>query len=55
MKYKDKEIKTSGDTEGEKGEVDFMFPGSPNGPLTVRAKNIEEANEKYKKIISNQK
>lgn len=55
VKYNDKEIKTSGDFEGDKGEVAFSFPDSPNGPITVHAKSIEEANEKFKKIISNKK
>lgn len=54
IKYKDKEMKTSGDFEGDKGEVEFMFPHNPN-PVTIRAKNIEEATEKFNKIISNKK
>lgn len=53
IKYKDKEIKTKGDFEGENGEVGFMFPSSPNGPITIHAKTIEEAQEKFKKIINN--
>lgn len=55
MKYNDKQMKTSGDFEGDKGEVSFMFPRSSNGPVTVHAKNLEEAQEKFKKIISNKK
>lgn len=53
MKYKDKEMKTRGDFEGDNGEVGFMFPKSPNGPVTVHAKSLGEAEEKFKKIISN--
>ncbi len=53
LKYNDKEMKTRGDFEGNKGEVQFMFPKSPNGPVTVHAKSLEEAEEKFKKIISN--
>jgi len=52
MKYENKEIKTDKDT-GKAEEHDFMFPHFP-APITVRAKNIEEAQEKFKKIISNQ-
>lgn len=55
MKYNDKQMKTSGDFEGEKGEVAFMFPHSLNGPVTIHAKNLEEAEAKFKKIISNKK
>ncbi len=53
MKYNDKEMKTRGDFEGDKGEVGFMFPKTPNGPVTVHAKSLEEAEEKFKKIIKN--
>lgn len=53
MKYNDKEMKTKGDTEGDNGEIGFMFPHSTNGPVTVHAKTLEEAQEKFKKIISN--
>lgn len=53
MKYNDKEIKTRGDLEGDKGEVAFSFPHHTNGPITVHAKSIEEAEVKFKKIINN--
>lgn len=39
---------------GHSDEHDFMFPHSPN-PITVRAKNIEEATKKFEEIISNNK
>lgn len=39
--------------EGRQADQDFMFPGNP--PITVQAKNIQEATEKYKQIISNKK
>lgn len=51
VKYNDKEMKTKGDSEGDNGEVGFMFPHSTNGPVTVHAKTLEEAEEKFKKII----
>lgn len=39
---------------GQAEEHDFMFPHSPT-PITVRAKNIEEATKKFEEIISNNK
>ena len=51
MKSQTKDIKLN--TEGKQINQDFMFPGNP--PVTVQAKNIQEAEEKYKQIINNKK
>lgn len=36
----------------EEQEEDFMFPHNPH-PVTIRAKTMKEAEEKFNKIISN--
>ena len=42
------------DETGKAEEHDFMFPHSPN-PITIKAKDIHEATEKFNKIISQEK
>lgn len=39
----------TGDSQGVK-DKEFMFPGNP--PVTVTAKNREEAEKKYKQLTS---
>jgi len=50
MKYPNKQMNTLEAYEND--ERDFMFPHSPNGPVTIRAKSLEEAEEKFNKIIT---
>lgn len=54
MEYGNKELKINKRTEKVE-DHDFMFPNPPASPVTIKAQNIEEAQEKFKKIISNKK
>lgn len=48
MKQQNKQIDTLGASES--GEQTFTFPHTPH-PIVVKAKNIKEAEEKFKLII----
>lgn len=53
MEYENKQVKIDKRTEKVE-EHDFMFPNSPS-PITIKAKDRAEAEDKFNKIISNKK
>lgn len=54
MKSENKQLNISKESGHVEIERDFMFPPKSGGlSITVKAKNRQEAEEKYAKIISN--